>query len=309
MAHATPVGARAEPTALLGQWRQENAAGLEEARRALYRFVQNRLSLVGLGLILALLVVAITGPLWAPYPADATGAIHAADRFLSPRPGHLFGTDELGRDVFSRVVLATRLALASGLIILAVAISIGVTVGSIAGYFGRWLGESLMRLTDMMLAIPGIFLALAITAAMGPGIIHAIMALSVTWWPGYARLVQGQVQAAREQDYVEAERSIGARPGRIIFLHIVPNIISSVIVKASMDFGFAILSLASLGFIGVGAQPPTPEWGEMISYGRQVLPQFWWYSTFPGLAMFIAVFGFSMLGDGLRDVFDPKSRI
>ncbi len=307
MAHATAT--RAAPAAVLGQWRQENAASLEEARRALYRFVQNRLSLVGLGLILTLLVVAITGPLWAPYPADATGAIHAGDRFLGPQPVHLFGTDELGRDVFTRVVLATRLAIVSGLIILAVAISIGVTVGSIAGYFGGWLGESLMRVTDMMLAIPGIFLALAITAAMGPGIIHAIMALSVTWWPGYARLVQGQVQAAREQDYVEAQRSIGARPGRIIFLHILPNMISSVIVKASMDFGFAILSLASLGFIGVGAQPPTPEWGEMISYGRQFLPQFWWYSTFPGLAMFVAVFGFSMLGDGLRDVFDPKSRI
>ncbi len=301
--------ASAEPGALLGQWRRENAANFEELRRALYRFVQNRLSVVGLGLILALVLVALTGPFWVPYPADATGAIHAADRFLSPQSAHFFGTDELGRDIFSRVVLATQLALASGLIILAVAISIGVTLGSIAGYFGGWLGEWLMRFTDMMLAIPGIFLALAITAAIGPGIIHAIMALSVTWWPGYARLVHGQVQAAREQDYVEAERSIGARPGRIIFLHIVPNIISSVIVKASMDFGFAILSLASLGFIGVGAQPPAPEWGDMISFGRKFLPQYWWYSTFPGLAMFVAVFGFSMLGDGLRDVFDPKSRI
>jgi peptide/nickel transport system permease protein len=301
--------ASAEPTAFLGQWRRENAANFEELRRALYRFVQNRLSVVGLGLILALVVVALTGPFWVPYPADATGAIHAADRFLGPQAAHVFGTDELGRDIFSRVVLATRLALASGLIILAVAITIGVTVGSFAGYFGGWLGEGLMRLTDMMLAIPGIFLALAITAAIGPGIIHAIMALSVTWWPGYARLVHGQVQAAREQDYVEAERSIGARPGRIIFLHIVPNLISSVIVKASMDFGFAILSLAALGFIGVGAQPPAPEWGDMISFGRKFLPQYWWYSTFPGLAMFIAVFGFSMLGDGLRDVFDPKSRI
>jgi peptide/nickel transport system permease protein len=307
MAHAT--AARAAPVALLGQWRQENAASFEELRRALYRFAQNRLSLVGLGLILFLIVVAITGPLWVPYPADATGAIHAPDRFLSPGLGHLFGTDELGRDVFSRVVLATRLALVSGLIILAVAISIGVTVGGIAGYFGGWLGESLMRLTDMMLAIPGIFLALAITAAAGPSITHAIIALSVTWWPGYARLVQGQVQAAREQDYVEAGRSIGARPHRILFLHIMPNMFSSVIVKASMDFGFAILSLATLGFIGVGAQPPTPEWGEMISFGRKFLPQFWWYSTCPGLAMFIAVFGCSMLGDGLRDVFDPKSRI
>lgn len=294
---------------LLRHWQQEHASRIEETRRAIYRFVQNRLSLVGLCLIGLLIVVAITGRWWVPYPQDATGAINASDRFLSPRPDHLFGTDELGRDVFSRVVLATDTALATGVIILAVAMSIGITIGSIAGYFGGWISDALMRLTDMMLAIPGIFLALAITAALGPGIIHAVMALSVTWWPGYARLVQGQVQAAREEDYVEAARAIGAKPRRIIMSHVVPNIISSVIVKASMDFGFAILSLAALGFIGVGAKPPTPEWGAMISFGRQYLPQYWWYSTFPGLAMFIAVFGFNMLGDGLRDVFDPKSRI
>jgi peptide/nickel transport system permease protein len=221
----------------------------------------------------------------------------------------LFGTDELGRDIFSRVILATGVELLTGVIILAVAISIGVTVGSIAGYFGGWVGESLMRVTDMMLAIPGLFLALAITAALGPGIIHAVIALSVTWWPGYARLVEGQARAAREQDYIEASRSIGAKPRRIIFLHVIPSMISSVVVKSSMDFGFAILGLASLGFIGVGAQPPTPEWGAMISSGRQYLPQYWWYSTFPGMAMFIAVFGFNMLGDGLRDVFDPRSRL
>lgn len=276
----------------------------------MYRFVQNRLSLLGLCFIVILILVAITGRWWVPYPQDATGTIHASDRFLAPlHAGRIFGTDELGRDVFSRVILGTQTALFSGVIILAVAISIGVTIGSVAGYFGGWIDESLMRLTDMMLAIPGIFLALAITAALGPGIIHAIMALSVTWWPGYARLVEGQVKSAREQDYVEACRSIGAKPGRIIFSHIIPNIISSVIVKASMDFGFAILSLAALGFIGVGAKPPTPEWGSMISDGRTYLPQYWWYSTFPGLAMFIAVFGFNMLGDGLRDVFDPKSRL
>ena len=293
----------------LRHWQEEHASRIEESRRAAYRFVQNRLSLLGLIFIAFLVVVAITGRWWVPAPQDATGAIHASDRFIAPGLGHLFGTDELGRDIFSRVVLATQTALLSGVIILLVAIGIGVTLGSVAGYFGGWLDEVLMRLTDMMLAIPGIFLALAITAALGPGIIHAIMALSVTWWPGYARLVEGQVKAAREQDYVEACRAIGARPGRIIFGHIIPNLISSVIVKASMDFGFAILSLAALGFIGVGAQPPTPEWGEMISFGRQYLPQYWWYSTFPGLAMFIAVFGFNMLGDGLRDVFDPKSRL
>lgn len=294
----------------LRRWQEEHQSRIEDTRRAVYRFVQNRLSLLGLCFIIFLVVVGLTGRWWVPFPQDATGAIHASERFTHPlTSGHLFGTDELGRDIFSRVVLATQTALLSGVIILAVAISIGVTLGSVAGYFGGWLDEVLMRLTDMMLAIPGIFLALAITAALGPGIIHAILALSVTWWPGYARLVEGQVKAAREQDYVEACRSIGAKPGRIIFSHIIPNMISSVVVKASMDFGFAILSLAALGFIGVGAQPPTPEWGAMISNGRTYLPQYWWYSTFPGLAMFVAVFGFNMLGDGLRDVFDPKSRL
>jgi peptide/nickel transport system permease protein len=300
---------QALPQGRIGQWQHEHAARIDELRRAIYRFLSNKLSLVGLCFILFLVVVALTARWWAPYPEDATGAIHATERFKGPSLNHLFGTDELGRDVFSRVVLGTQYALLAGVIILAVAISIGVTVGCIAGYFGGWIGEVLMRMTDMMLAIPGIFLALSITAALGPGILHAMMALSFTWWPGYARVVHAQVQAARERDFVEAARSLGAKPRRIIFSHIVPNIFSTVIVKASMDFGFAILSMAALGFIGVGAKPPTPEWGAMISTGREYLPEFWWYSTFPGLAMFIAVFGFNMLGDGLRDVFDPKSRI
>lgn len=293
----------------LEKWRLEHGSRLEESRRALYRFAQNRLSFIGLCMIVFLIVVAISGRWWVPYPDDAAGAVRPADRFLAPSWSHLFGTDELGRDIFSRVVLATGTELLTGVIILAVAIGIGVTIGCVAGYFGGWVDEALMRLTDMMLAIPGLFLALAITAALGPSILHAVAALSVTWWPGYARLVEGQTKAAREQDYVEAARSIGAKPRRIIFSHLVPNMISSVLVKASMDYGLAILGLASLGFIGVGAQPPTPEWGAMISNGRQYLPQYWWYSTFPGLAMFIAVFGFSMLGDGLRDVFDPQSRL
>lgn len=294
---------------LLKKWRLEHDSRIQDSRRALYRFGQNRLSVIGLGMIVFLILVAITGRWWVPYPADASGAVDPANRFLGPSLSHLFGTDELGRDIFSRVVLATGTELFAGIIILAVAISLGVTIGSIAGYFGGWVDEVLMRATDMFLAIPGLFLALAITAALGPSIIHAVAALSVTWWPGYARLVEGQVKSLREQDYVEAARSVGAKPRRIIFSHLVPNMISSILVKASLDYGFAILSLASLGFIGVGAQPPTPEWGSMISNGRQYLPQYWWYSTFPGLAMFLAVFGFSMLGDGLRDVFDPQSRI
>lgn len=291
-----------------GRWREENASELGELRRALYRFRQSTLSIVGLAAILFLLIVAITGLLWVPYPDDGTGTVHPADRLKAPSATHWFGTDELGRDIFTRTVLGTQTSFKAGVIILVVAISIGVPLGSIAGYFGGRVNEIIMRATDIMLTVPGIFLALSITAALGPGVLNAMIALSITWWPGYCRLVQAQVLAAREEDYVQAARSMGASHRRIIFKHILPNIISSIIVKASLDIGFAILNLAALGFIGVGAQPPLPEWGAMIARGRSFLPQGWWYSTFPGLAMFLTVFGFNMLGDGLRDVFDPRSR-
>lgn len=292
----------------LGRWRAENASELDELRRGAYRFRQSKLSIVGLAAIVFLVIVALTGQYWVPYPDDATGAVNTPERFKAPSAQHLFGTDEVGRDIFTRVVLATQTSFKAGIIILVVAISIGVPLGSIAGYFGGRVNEIIMRATDIMLTVPGIFLALSITAALGTGVLNAMIALSITWWPGYARLVQAQVVSARENDYVQAARSMGASRRRIIFKHILPNILSSIIIKASLDVGFAILNLAALGFIGVGAQPPLPEWGAMIAKGRQFLPQYWWYSTFPGLAMFLTVFGFNMLGDGLRDVFDPRSR-
>ncbi|MFQ6014475.1 MAG: ABC transporter permease [Anaerolineae bacterium] len=296
------------PANWLQRWLEENQSLIEDWRRGIYRFRQSTLSLVGLTTVVFLILVAITGPYWVPYPEDAVGAIHMKERLQAPSRTHLFGTDEVGRDIFTRVVLGTRISLQVGLMILAVAISIGVTLGSIAGYLGGWVNELIMRCTDIMLTIPGIFLALAISAALGPSVMHAMMALSIMWWPGYCRLVQAQVLSAKEEDYVQAALSIGASRRRIIFRHILPNIMSAIIVKASMDFGFAVLNLAALGFIGVGAQQPVPEWGAMISYGRRYLPNWWWYSTFPGLAMFLTVFGFNMLGDGLRDVFDPRAR-
>lgn len=296
------------PSNWLQRWLTENQSLLEDWRRGIYRFRQSTLSLVGLAIVVFLILVAITGPYWVPYPEDAIGALHMKERLQGPSQAHLFGTDEVGRDIFTRVVLGTRTSLQVGVMILVVAISIGVTLGSIAGYSGGWVNELIMRGTDIMLTIPGIFLALAISAALGPSVMHAMMALSITWWPGYCRLVQAQVLSAKEDDYVQAALSIGANRTRIIFRHILPNIMSAIIVKASMDFGFAVLSLAALGFIGVGAQQPLPEWGAMVSYGRRYLPNWWWYSSFPGMAMFLTVFGFNMLGDGLRDVFDPTAR-
>jgi peptide/nickel transport system permease protein len=262
---------------------------------------------VGLAIVVFLVVVAVTGRRWVPYPEDSGAAIHAAERLQQPSAAHVFGTDELGRDVLTRVVWATGVSLQVGVMIVVVGGGIGVVLGGIAGYNGGMVNEIIMRATDMMLTIPGIFLALAISAALGPSVMHAMLALSITWWPGYCRLVQAQVMSVRENQYVEAARSIGATRRRILFSYILPNCVSAIVVKASMDIGFAVLNLAALGFIGVGAQPPEPEWGAMIAYGRGYLPHGWWYSTFPGVAMFLTVFGFNMLGDGLRDVYDPKA--
>jgi peptide/nickel transport system permease protein len=206
------------------------------------------------------------------------------------------------------VVIGTRLSLQIGLIIIFVAMGIGVPLGILAGYMGGWVNNLVMRITDIFLSVPGLLLALAIVGALGPGIKNAMIALSIVWWPGYVRLVQGKTLSLREEPFVEAARSIGASRFRIIFKHILPNCTSPIIVKASMDMGMAILFAANLGFIGVGAQPPEPEWGAMISVGRNYLPDRWWMATFPGLAILVTVLGFNLLGDGLRDVLDPQSR-
>jgi peptide/nickel transport system permease protein len=275
-------------------------------RRQMRRFMRNRMALAGLGLVLLLALAALCAPLIAPYPEDAAGAVHAKDALLPPSASHLFGTDDLGGDVFSRVVFGARYSLAIGLAVVSLAFLIGVPLGAIAGFAGGAVNEIIMRATDIFLTIPGIVLALAIGAALGPGLVNAAIALSLVWWPGFCRLTQGQVLALREQTYVEAASVVGAGQGRIVFRHILPNTLTPLIVKVSMDIGFAILTAAGLSFIGIGAQPPTPEWGAMVSTGRQFMPDWWWYATFPGLAIFLAVFGFNMLGDGVRDALDPR---
>jgi peptide/nickel transport system permease protein len=291
------------------RWRIDHAAQLEDLSRSLYRFSRNRLSLIGLLIVLTMLIVAITGPWWVPYPEDATGKVNMANRLQPPSTAHFFGTDDAGRDIFTRTVLATRTSFQVGAIILLVAISIGVTLGAIAGYVGGTTNQIIMRLTDVMLTFPGIFLPMALASALGRGMVPAMLALSVTWWPGYCRLVEAQVLKVREEDFILGARAIGASRTRIIFRHILPNILTAIIVKASMDFGFAVLALASLGFIGIGIQPPEPDWGSMIALGRRFMPNAWWISTFPGLFMFVMVLGFNLLGDGLRDLLDPSSTI
>jgi peptide/nickel transport system permease protein len=193
-------------------------------------------------------------------------------------------------------------------VITLVGIAIGVPLGLVAGYAGGAAGETIMRITDMFLSVPSLMLALAVVGALGPGILNAVIAISLVWWPGYVRLVQAKTLALTHEVYVEAARASGAGRARIVFVHLLPNTLSPIIVKGSMDMGTAILTAASLGFIGLGAQPPYPEWGAMISIGRNYLPVWWWYSAFPGLFIYLTVLGFNLLGDGLRDLLDPKSR-
>jgi peptide/nickel transport system permease protein len=264
--------------------------------------------MAGLVLVLAFLALVGAGPWVVPYPEDARGAVHLERKLEPPSSSHWFGTDEVGNDVLTRVVLGARVSLQVGLIITLVGALIGVPLGAVAGYQGGWLGETIMRVTDLFLSVPSLVLALAVVGALGPGIVNAVIAISLVWWPGYVRLVQGKTLALKSEPFVEAARAMGMGRARVIFVHVLPNCLSPIVVKASMDMGSAILTAASLGFIGLGAQPPQPEWGAMISHGRNYLPTWWWYSAFPGLAIYLTVLGFNLLGDGLRDVLDPKSR-
>lgn len=303
------VTQRVDSADTLAEWSAQHTGKHENLRRQIRRFRENPLAVGGLAIIIALVIVAVIGPYIVPYPQDTTGAVHASQQLQAPSANHLFGTDDVGDDIFSRVVVGSRLSLGVGILVVMIGTGIGVPLGALAGYFGGATESIIMRVTDIFLTVPALILALAIAAALGPSLRNAMFAISLVWWPGYCRLTQGQFLSLRQRTYVDAARALGARNGRVIFRHILPNALSPIMVKMSMDIGFAILIAAALGFIGVGAQPPTPEWGAMVSLGRKYLPNWWWYSTFPGLAIFITVFAFNMLGDGLRDVFDPQGAV
>ncbi|WP_270933637.1 ABC transporter permease [Falsiroseomonas oryzae] len=286
---------------------ERHAATLRQLRFYVWSFGRSPSSMLGLAIVSVFLLLAAFGPWIVPYPLDGAGAMNLGNRLKPPSAAHWFGTDEMGNDLFSRVVLATRTSLWVGLTIVGVATLVGVPLGIAAGYFGGVVRTVIMRVTDVFLSVPGIVLALAIVAALGPGILNGIVALSIVWWPGYVRLVEAKALALRNEPFVEAARSVGAGHARILALHILPNCTSPIIVKASMDMGLAILAAASLGFIGLGAKPPAPEWGAMISVARTYMPNWWWYAVFPGFAIYLTVLGFNLFGDGLRDILDPKS--
>lgn len=269
------------------------------------RLVENPLSAIGLVLSGLLILGAIFAPLIAGHDPLA---LDPPSRFLPPGPGHLFGTDEAGRDLFTRVLYGARPSLTAAVVILALASSIGTLVGLVAGYMGGIVDELLMRLTDMFLAFPALVLAMGAAAALGPSLNNAILATAIVWWPWYARLVRGQTLHLKHEAFIEASRMTGASSVWILFRHILPNCRTPIIVQMSLDVGFAILTMASLSFVGLGAQPPTPEWGSMIAIGRQYFLNQWWYITFPGLAVFIAVMAFNLLGDGFQEALSPRVR-
>lgn len=273
-----------------------------EFKRSFYTFKKAKLSVVGLVLVLFLILVALIGPYLIPYPQDAKGALHVEWRFQPPSQEHLFGTDDVGRDIFSQVVAATALALQTPLVVLSLAAGIGLPLGALAGFLGGVVDELIMRMTDVFLTIPDLVLAIGIAALLGPGILNAFFALSLVWWPGYCRLMRGEVLAIRNEDYVTAARTMGAPTGWIIRNHILPNCATQILVKISMDVGLAILAAAALGFIGLGAQPPVPEWGAMVSRARTYFPAWWWMSIFPGAAIFVSVLAFNLFGDGIANL-------
>ncbi|MDR7509424.1 MAG: ABC transporter permease [Armatimonadota bacterium] len=282
------------------------AVRADEWRKMWARFRQSSLSLVGAGIVAAVVAGAIFAPVLAPYPRHAGVFVDFDHALRHPSARNWLGTDDAGRDILSRILFGARISLALGVAVLALAVAVGVPLGVVAGYFGGRVGDVIMRVTDVFLAVPPIALALAVTAALRPTLTTAMVAIAFAWWPWYTRLVYGQVLSLREQQFVEASRAVGASAWRIAFREILPNTWSPVIVKATLDMGFVILTASGLSFLGLGAQPPTPEWGTMIAEGRNYLPGAWWAATFPGLAIFLTVLGFNLLGDGLRDVFDVE---
>jgi peptide/nickel transport system permease protein len=268
-------------------------------------FTANPLAMVGLVIVVVLVLMAIMAPLIATHSPTVPDL---PERLKPPSAAYWFGTDELGRDIWSRIVYGARITLTIvGLVVIIVA-PVGLLVGTVAGYVGGWLDVALMRVTDVFLAFPRLILALAFVAALGPGIENAIIAIAITAWPPYARIARAETLTIRKTDFINAARLQGASVFRIVLRYVMPLCLSSVIVRVTLDMAGIILTAAGLGFLGLGAQPPSPEWGAMISSGRKFILDQWWVATIPGLAIFIVSFGFNLLGDGLRDALDPKQR-
>jgi peptide/nickel transport system permease protein len=273
----------------------------------LRRLARDRSALFGLVLIALLVVAALLAPILATHPEDVF-ELHPAERLRAPSAVHWLGTDRMGADVYSRLLFGARITILIGVIAVGASLIVGVPVGLVAGYYHGWFSDLLMRVSDVFLAVPQVVLAIAIAQTLGPSLPNVILALSATYWPWFARVVYAETRALQKEVFVESTAALGASPWRLTALHVLPNIASSIIVRASIGMGFTILTAAALGFLGLGPPPPTPEWGRTIAESREFLPDAWWYATAPGLAIFLTVMGFNLLGDGLRDVLDPRLR-
>lgn len=294
---------------ILLRWFGDIALPRVEAGSTIWFFRRDRLAMASLIMISLLALVTIFAPALTPYANEGLGDPNLANKFLPPSSGHLFGTDSLGRDLVARMMFGARTSLSIGFLVVVVAVLIGVPLGAVAGYFGGWIDEVIMRVTDIFLAFPPLLLAIGIAAALGPSFINSMLAIALTWWPWYTRLVRAQAISLRERSFVEAARGIGVKNLTIIRRHILPNVFTPVMVQATLDIGSAILTAAGLSFIGLGTQPPTADWGVMINEGRlYVLSGRWWIATFSGLAIFITTLAFNLLGDGVRDAADPRTR-
>ncbi|MCB9116102.1 MAG: ABC transporter permease [Caldilinea sp.] len=274
-------------------------------RLMLRRFAKEKTAVFGLAVIVFFALVAVFAPLLTPYDPLAQDIPNG---LAPPSAEHWLGTDKLGRDIFSRMLYGARISLGAGLGVVLMAGLVGTSVGIVAGYVGGWLDEALMRITDIFFAFPSLILAMAIAGALGPSLQNALIAVSVVTWPVYARLIRGQVIVLRDREFVQAARAVGVGHTQILFRHLFPNTLSPLLVQASFEMGTVILAVAGLSFIGFGAQPPIPEWGVMISEGRNYITTHWWLTFFPAMAMLFAVAGFNLVGDGLRDVLDPRLR-
>lgn len=267
------------------------------------RFTRNKMAVIGVIIILALVFCALFAPLIAPYGYDDQ---NIANALQGPSGEHIFGTDNFGRDIFSRVIYGSRISLQVGLLAVSVAIVVGGTLGALAAFYGGKTDSIIMRCMDVLMAIPGMLLAIAIAASLGPGLSNMMIAIGVGSVPSYARVVRAAVLTVKEQEYIEAARSIGANDYRIILKHILPNALAPIIVQATLGVAGAILSCATLSFLGLGIAPPVPEWGSMLSAARQYLRSDWYMATFPGLFIMLTVYALNIVGDGLRDAIDPR---
>lgn len=275
-------------------------------RHVLSVIARDPLALGSTVIIVLFILVAVFARQIAPNPLEGAGKTNAPNALLAPSPEHPLGTDKLGRDMLSRIIMGSRAALIVPMGVVFFAVLIGTPLGALAGYKGGWVDEAIMRITDLFLAFPSLLLAMAITSALGRGLDKAAIALVISWWPWYTRIARGVAVSLRERYFVEAAQAVGVSDAVIILRHILPNTISPILVQATVDLGTVILAMGGLAFLGLGTQPPAPDWGLMVSEGRELILNQWWVATYPGIAIFVVVLAFNLLGDTLRDIFDPR---